>query len=262
MPEPITVAKAAHTGWKLRKPIALAISFLAALIVVPITFLAFAATALAGAQTQCSPAVPSHPTGSQMPDVSPPAEVTNEPAETNRPPVEVCNELTALPGGVFDGGKSASLLNGLLDGQFIDSSRIVAPDPAARDAIAYAYAQIGKPYVDDGLAQPPDSWDCSKLTAAAWGSVGVRLVPYSYTQYEQVQLIPRDAVEPGDLVFWFKNEAHHVAIVDTVGHVPGMPARITFVEAANPERGVVRSELAGDWYTAHLSGFGRVVRSS
>jgi cell wall-associated NlpC family hydrolase len=256
MPEPITVAKAVHTGWKLRKPIALAIAFLGALVLVPITFLAFAATALAGAQTQCGPTAqtPTNPASTadpQTPAVTPLVAFTGEPVETNRPPAEVCETLAGFPGGV--NGPGAGL---------IDSSSIAAPDPLARDAIAYAYAQIGKPYVDEGLAQPPDSWDCSKLTAAAWGSVGVRLVPYSYTQYEQVQLIPRDAVEPGDLVFWFKNEAHHVAIVDTVGHVPGLPTRITFVEAANPERGVVRSELAGDWYTTHLSGFGRVIRTT
>ena len=136
-----------------------------------------------------------------------------------------------------------------------DPTQITAPDPAAAAAIAYAYAQVGEPYVPNGAARPPDTWDCSKLTAAAWGSVGITLTPYSYAQYDEVQPIPEHAVAPGDLIFWFARGAHHVAIVDTV-----TDGRITFVEAANPSRGVVRSALTDGWYRDHLTGFGRVTR--
>ena len=254
MPEPITVAKTAHAAWKLRKPIAIAGTCALALVLMPVTVFALGATAVAAASSQCADQPTPSPTpftsaSSQMLDAPPVSE--QEPAETNRPPADVCNTLAGIPGG-------ASGFEALL----IDSSGIAAPDPKAREAIAYAYTQIGKPYVDEGRARPPDSWDCSKLTAAAWGHVGVSLVAYSYTQYDQVQRISRDQVQPGDLIFWFKNDAHHVAIVDTVGPVPGNPTRITFVEAANPERGVVRSELLPGWYEDHLSGFGRVIRSS
>lgn len=252
MPEPITVAKTAHAAWKLRKPIAIAGTCALALVLMPVTVFALGATAVAAAGSQCASAPSVSPTAANSSDAATgQVGATSEPVETNRPPADVCNTLAGIQGG--SSGFDALLIN---------SSGIAAPDPLAREAIAYAYAQIGKPYVDNGLASPPDSWDCSKLTAAAWGHVGVRLIPYSYTQFDEVQRIPRDQVQPGDLVFWFRGDAHHVAIVDTVGPVPGLPARITFVEAANPERGVVRSELAAGWYEDHLSGFGRVIRTT
>ncbi len=139
--------------------------------------------------------------------------------------------------------------------QFPVVSQLQAPDARARAAIAFAVEQLGKPYVADGMARPPWTWDCSTLTAAAWGAAGVHLTAYSYSQWDEVQHIAQSDVQPGDLVFWFAGGVHHVAIVDSVTG----PA-ITFVQAANPSQGVVQSTLTPGWYTAHLSGFGRVIR--
>ena len=62
----------------------------------------------------------------------------------------------------------------------------------------------------------PIDFDCSGLTAWAWRQAGVTLVDYSYTQREATTAIPRSAAQPGDLVFWFGGDAHHVAIVTAV----------------------------------------------
>ncbi len=148
---------------------------------------------------------------------------------------------------------------GLADAATIDPASIVAPDTQAQYAIAYAHEQIGKPYVDDPpRARPPNSWDCSKLTSAAWAVAGVRLTPLSYTQAEEVQSIPRALVEPGDLVFWLRSGAHHVALVDQVD----ASGQVWITEAANPSAGVRRRALGGSWDDTYLSGFGRVIRST
>jgi cell wall-associated NlpC family hydrolase len=70
---------------------------------------------------------------------------------------------------------------------------------AAR-AIAYARAQLGKPYV--WAAAGPWSFDCSGLTMMAWRAGGVGLPHYSVAQYQQVKHIGRGSLRPGDLIFW------------------------------------------------------------
>jgi len=70
----------------------------------------------------------------------------------------------------------------------------------AQQAIAYAEAQVGEPYVWG--AAGPDSWDCSGLTMAAWGSVGVSLPHYSVAQYYAGTPISASDLRPGDLIFW------------------------------------------------------------
>jgi cell wall-associated NlpC family hydrolase len=148
---------------------------------------------------------------------------------------------------------------GLDDESTIDPATIIAPDPQAQVAIAYAHAQLGEPYVSDPpRARPPDSWDCSKLTTAAWAAAGVRLTPLSYTQAEEVQTIPRALVQPGDLVFWLRSGAHHVALVDQVD----ASGQVWITEAANPSAGVRRRALGGSWDDTYMSGFGRVIRST
>jgi peptidoglycan DL-endopeptidase CwlO len=70
----------------------------------------------------------------------------------------------------------------------------------ARAAVAFAYAQIGEPYVWGGAG--PDVWDCSGLTMGAWGSAGVSLPHYAVDQYAATTPISSSQLRPGDLVFW------------------------------------------------------------
>ncbi|MFJ3162408.1 C40 family peptidase [Streptomyces kanasensis] len=112
-----------------------------------------------------------------------------------------------------------------------------------RKAIAYATAQIGKPYVWG--AEGPDSFDCSGLTLRAWGAAG-RGIPR--TSQEQWRLLPRVAVRdlrPGDLIIYFA-DASHVGIYVGDGrmvHAPRPGRDITVAGAGSmPILGVVRPD--------------------
>lgn len=115
-------------------------------------------------------------------------------------------------------------------------------------AVKYALAQVGEPY--SYSARPPDSWDCSKLTAAAWGQSGVGLTALSFTQWKQTKRIPVSEIQPGDLVFYFGSGAHHVAIYVGNGKM---------VSASNPSDGVELIDFLGPWYRERFSGVGRVM---
>jgi len=121
----------------------------------------------------------------------------------------------------------------------------VSSDRAAI-VVSYALAQVGKPY--SFAAQPPSSWDCTKLTAAAWAQVGVRLTPYSYVQAQEVRRISPDELQPGDLLFFFKNGAHHASMYIGGGMI---------VEASSPSTGVRVTDVWNSWNVAHFSWAGR-----
>jgi cell wall-associated NlpC family hydrolase len=97
-------------------------------------------------------------------------------------------------GNAFGGGGSASL---------------PPPSNAAQAAIYYAQQQLGKPYVYGGAG--PDSFDCSGLTAWAWGHAGHGLPHSSEQQYYDTTFVPVSQLQPGDLVF-YGNPPHHVGI--------------------------------------------------
>jgi cell wall-associated NlpC family hydrolase len=108
-----------------------------------------------------------------------------------------------------------------------------------------ALAQLGEPYTYN--AQPPNTWDCSKLTSYAWAQVGVYLTPYSYAQANEVRRIPYSEARPGDILFFF-NGAHHVGIYLGGGQM---------LHAANPQSDVTISDLGGAWYQRTFSFAGR-----
>ncbi|GAA4613955.1 C40 family peptidase [Saccharopolyspora hordei] len=85
----------------------------------------------------------------------------------------------------------------------------------AEQAIRFAQAQLGKPYVWG--AAGPNAFDCSGLTQQAWRAAGVEIPKYSQTQYFQGGMhVPLNQAQPGDLVFWGHGRdphgIHHVAL--------------------------------------------------
>ena len=136
----------------------------------------------------------------------------------------------------------------------IDPGGIPAPDPASAVAVTAAIEAVGRHgrYIAEGNG--PVDFDCSGLTSFAWRAAGVRLVDYSFTQWNQTRRIPREALAPGDLIFWFGGDVHHVAIV--VG-VNGQHVQIA--EAANPGAGVRIRDFGDSWDQQYVSGYGRVT---
>jgi len=76
----------------------------------------------------------------------------------------------------------------------------------AAKALAFARAQIGKPYVWG--ATGPGSYDCSGLTQAAWKAAGVTLPRVTYDQVNAGTTVSLADAQPGDLVFFYDDISH------------------------------------------------------
>jgi hypothetical protein len=72
-------------------------------------------------------------------------------------------------------------------------------------AVALAYRFLGVPYVWGG--DSPAGFDCSGLTMYVYGQLGIRLGHYTGFQYYAGLRVPRDQLQPGDLVFFRANSA-------------------------------------------------------
>lgn len=81
-----------------------------------------------------------------------------------------------------------------------------APTSRAAEAVAFAYAKLGSPYVWG--ATGPNAFDCSGLTQAAYRSAGVSLPRTTYAQINAGQRVTRSELQPGDLVFFYSGISH------------------------------------------------------
>lgn len=84
-------------------------------------------------------------------------------------------------------------------------------------ALAYAQAQLGKPYIFDG--EGPVGYDCSGLTMKAYAHAGVYIGSHSvndqyFTARSRGQIVPYSQRQPGDLIFWGSGPGsfYHVGI--------------------------------------------------
>ncbi|MGA0862462.1 MAG: NlpC/P60 family protein [Ilumatobacteraceae bacterium] len=80
----------------------------------------------------------------------------------------------------------------------------------SQSAIRYALSQLGTPY-RYAMSSPGKGFDCSGLTAYAWGKAGVSLPRNSRRQYNALPKVPKELAQPGDLVFT-GSPIHHVGI--------------------------------------------------
>lgn len=96
----------------------------------------------------------------------------------------------------------------------------------AEKALAFARAQIGKPYVWG--ATGPDSYDCSGLTQGAWNAAGISLPRTTYDQVNAGTTVPVSSAQPGDLVFFY-DDVTHVGIYIGNGMMIHAPKPGTYV---------------------------------
>ncbi|MFE6888871.1 NlpC/P60 family protein [Streptomyces sp. NPDC057694] len=100
-------------------------------------------------------------------------------------------------------GASGSGSTGSSSGSSGSSSGYAAK---AAQALAFAKAQEGKPYVWG--ATGPDSYDCSGLTQAAWKAAGITLPRTTWDQVEVGTTVSLSDIQPGDLVFFYDDISH------------------------------------------------------
>jgi len=110
------------------------------------------------------------------------------------------------------------------------SAPVVASSDAAQIAIDTAMAQRGKPYV--WAASGPGSFDCSGLTAYAYGKAGIALPHSSALQATMGKAVSRADLQPGDLVFFY-SPVSHVGIYIGNGQMVHAPTSGDVVKVAN-----------------------------
>ncbi|GGJ45090.1 C40 family peptidase [Streptomyces brasiliensis] len=114
-----------------------------------------------------------------------------------------------------------------------------------RKAVAYATAQLGKPY--EWGAEGPKTYDCSGLTSQAWANAGRPIPRTSQEQWKQLKHVDIKNMRPGDLIIYF-HDASHVAMYVGKGaivHAPRPGRTVTVAGAGSmPILGVVRPDAA------------------
>jgi peptidoglycan DL-endopeptidase CwlO len=89
-------------------------------------------------------------------------------------------------------------------GQYPDIQ--VSGDTIGVQALRFALSRVGDPYVF--AAAGPDEFDCSGLTMWAYAQVGISLVHYTGSQWNEGIHVSISQLEPGDLVFFYPDISH------------------------------------------------------
>ncbi|QJT07379.1 LysM peptidoglycan-binding domain-containing C40 family peptidase [Streptomyces asoensis] len=94
--------------------------------------------------------------------------------------------------------------------------------------IAYARAQVGKPYIWGGTG--PGGFDCSGLVMRAWETAGVKLPRTTWNQIHAGSATTRNRLVPGDLVLSYSGG--HVGLYIGNGQIIHAPKPGTTITAA------------------------------
>jgi cell wall-associated NlpC family hydrolase len=161
-------------------------------------------------------------------------------AEAQRRALEQARQdATATSGGSGDG----------LSGSAPAVDYTPPPADASKGAhvVAIAMQYLGIPYVWGG-ASPSQGFDCSGLTMYVFAQVGVSLPHYAAAQYQLGVAVPKDQLQPGDLVF-FRG----------LGHMGMYIGGGNFIHAPHTGDVVKISPLSDSYYVANWVGARRVL---
>jgi len=114
----------------------------------------------------------------------------------------------------------------------------------ADKAVAFAYAQLGKPY--QWGATGPGSYDCSGLAQAGWAAAGVAIPRDTYEQWAAMPHIATSAIQPGDLLYY-----------DGIGHVTMYVGDGYMIDAPQTGMDVQKIPMNTGWYAATFVGAAR-----
>jgi len=112
----------------------------------------------------------------------------------------------------------------------------------AEKAVAFAYAQLGCPYVFGATGPCPNGFDCSGLTMSAWAAAGVSIPRTSYGQ-ATLPAVSTSALQPGDILEFAGDS--HVGIYVGGGML---------IDAPQPGMTVEKVSLNSSWYAGNLDG--------
>ena len=123
----------------------------------------------------------------------------------------------------------------------------IAPAPDARygGVVGIAMQYLGTPYVWGGAS--PGGFDCSGFIMYVYAQVGVSLPHHAASQYGMGSPVSRDALQPGDLVFF--NGLGHAGIYIGGGQ---------FIHAPHTGDVVKISSLSDSWYASTWVGARRI----
>jgi murein DD-endopeptidase / murein LD-carboxypeptidase len=120
--------------------------------------------------------------------------------------------------------------------------------PTAADVIATGQQFMGVRYQFGAKSGNTASFDCSSFVQYAFAQNGIQLPRSSRQQSTVGTFVPRDQLQPGDLVFFY-SPIHHVAIYMGNGkllHTYGAP-------------GVTITDLNSGWWGSHYTTARRVL---
>ena len=115
-------------------------------------------------------------------------------------------------------------------------------------AVGIAERYLGVPYVYGGAS--PRGFDCSGLVMYVYAQLGVSLPHYTVAQYNYGDSVsvPRDQLEPGDLVFFAG-----------LGHVGIYVGNGQFIHAPHTGDVVRIDSLSEGWYSSEYDGAKRIL---
>ena len=114
--------------------------------------------------------------------------------------------------------------------------------------VSIALRYLGIPYVWAGAS--PDGFDCSGLVQYVFGQLGIPLPHNTVAQWNDPRAVsvPRNALRPGDLVFF--NKLDHVGIYIGDGF---------FIDAPHTGADVRIDSLSEGWYSSRYDGAKRIL---
>jgi cell wall-associated NlpC family hydrolase len=154
-----------------------------AVVLVPLSLIGLSVGVQHAADETCTPA-PTVASAAPSPSSSTPAKAVADQPTPSASPSAICDDGDGLP----DDGNGG-----------IPPGFVLPSNTQQAEAVAFALAQLGKPYVFG--ATGPDSYDCSGLVMKAWAAAGVSIPRTTYYQATTgVAVTSIDALQPGDLI--------------------------------------------------------------